>query len=298
MVGGALASHYAQGMARIVVVGDALIDEIHDEEGTREFVGGAALNVAVGVARLGADATLIAMVGDDEGGAQIRAHLAEHGVELIAADSPLGSARAVSTRVNGEPTYVFNEASQKRHISFSDEAVAALDQAPVIAISCVALDSARQVAEFERVLAGRRVVIDPNPRAGMLLDRDDFVTGFWRIAENAELVKVGEDDASLLRLGSVDDLEAHLRERGVPTVLATRGAEGATIVNAQGTFDRPIAQLPGDIVDTMGAGDSMFAAFVAALAETPDPDWRATLERAQLIAAATCRAEGALLQLP
>lgn len=42
----------------------------------------------------------------------------------------------------------------------------------------------------------------------------------------------------------------------------------------------------------------MFAVFVAALAASDAPDWRRTLERAQLIAAATCRAEGALLQLP
>lgn len=285
-------------MARIVVVGDALIDEIHDGEGTREFVGGAALNVAVGTARLGADVTLIAMVGDDDAGAQIREHLAEHGVALIAAPSPLGTARAVITRVNGEPAYVFNEASQKRHIEFSNEAVAAIDQASVVAISCVALDSTAQIAEFDRVLRGRRLAIDPNPRAGMMLDRDDFFAGFDHLAKEAEFVKVGEDDAALLGLGSVDDLEAHLRGEGVPAVLATRGAEGATIVNAHGTFDRPIARLPGDVVDTMGAGDSMFAAFVTALADTESPDWRATLERAQLIAAATCRAEGALLQLP
>ncbi|WP_119697385.1 PfkB family carbohydrate kinase [Microbacterium halotolerans] len=285
-------------MARIVVVGDALIDEIHDELGTREFIGGAALNVAVGIARLGEDVTLVAMVGDDDAGAQIRAHLAEHGVELIATDSPHGSARAISTRVNGEPTYVFNEASQQRHIAFSDEAVAAVEAAPVVALSCVALDSAAQIAEFDRALSGARIAIDPNPRGGMLLDRDDFVAGFERVAAAAEFVKVGEDDAALLRMGSVDDLEAHLRSSGVPTVLATRGSEGATIVTSSGTFDRPIADLPGDVVDTMGAGDSMFAVFVAALAASDAPDWRRTLERAQLIAAATCRAEGALLQLP
>ena len=37
-------------MTRVVVVGDALIDELRDDTGVREFVGGAALNVAVGLA--------------------------------------------------------------------------------------------------------------------------------------------------------------------------------------------------------------------------------------------------------
>ncbi|MFZ8396228.1 PfkB family carbohydrate kinase, partial [Staphylococcus aureus] len=60
---------------RVVVIGDALIDELRDDEGVREFVGGAALNVAVGLSRLGVPASLIAMVGDDAAGDQIRAYL-------------------------------------------------------------------------------------------------------------------------------------------------------------------------------------------------------------------------------
>ena len=38
---------------RVVVIGDALIDELRDDSGVREFVWGAALNVAVGLTRLG-----------------------------------------------------------------------------------------------------------------------------------------------------------------------------------------------------------------------------------------------------
>ena len=49
----------------VVVVGDALIDELRDDHGVREFVGGAALNVAVGLAQLGVPATLVAKLGDD-----------------------------------------------------------------------------------------------------------------------------------------------------------------------------------------------------------------------------------------
>ena len=68
-------------MTRVVVVGDALIDELRDNAGVREFVGGAALNVAVGLARLGVPTTLLAMVGDDSAGAHIRSYLVDFGVE-------------------------------------------------------------------------------------------------------------------------------------------------------------------------------------------------------------------------
>ncbi len=69
---------------RVVVIGDALIDELRDDTGVREFVGGAALNVAVGLSRLGVPTSLIAMVGDDEAGEQIRSYLAEYDVRPAA----------------------------------------------------------------------------------------------------------------------------------------------------------------------------------------------------------------------
>ena len=64
---------------------------------------------------------------------------------------------------------------------------------------------------------------------------------------------------------------------------------------------RPVSNLPGRIVDTMGAGDAAFAATVAALV-TDEPSgadyWGAVLQAAMDAAAATCRVEGALLRTP
>ena len=77
---------------RVVVIGDALIDELRDPHGVREFIGGAALNVAVGLSVLGVPTTLIAMVGDDEPGDRIRELLDAYRVELLATPSPLGTA--------------------------------------------------------------------------------------------------------------------------------------------------------------------------------------------------------------
>ncbi|WP_242868700.1 PfkB family carbohydrate kinase, partial [Microbacterium oxydans] len=57
-------SNVTSAAGSVVVIGDALIDEIRDDAGVRELVGGAALNVAVGLRRLGVDTTLVAMVGD------------------------------------------------------------------------------------------------------------------------------------------------------------------------------------------------------------------------------------------
>jgi fructokinase len=287
---------------RAVVIGDALIDEIHDAGGVRELVGGAALNVAVGMRRLGIPTTLIAMVGDDEPGAHIREYLADHGVALVASEAPLGSSRAVVTRdASGEPVYVFNEAAQRRSIRYGDGARRAIADADLAVISCFPFDDPVEVDAVAGALAGTRLAIDPNPRAGMLSDRGEFVRGFERMVADAAIIKVGADDAALLYDGDLDALRHRLRDLGAEAVLATAGKQGAVLETDDGTFTAPIADLPGPIIDTVGAGDATLASVAEGLVGgRPESaaQWQRLLDRAMEVAAATCRSEGGLLRTP
>ncbi|KQZ23098.1 carbohydrate kinase family protein [Microbacterium sp. Root553] len=285
-----------------VVIGDALIDEIRGDGGVRELVGGAALNVAVGLRRLGVPTTLIAMVGDDEAGAHIREYLDDHGVTLISSTAPNGSSRAIVERgADGEPVYVFNEAAQRRSIRYSEQAVQAISDAGLVAVSCFPFDVPAEVDALVDAVGDARLAIDPNPRAGMLSDREEFVRGFERVAAGASIVKVGVDDAGLLYDGDLDALRSRLRSLGVRAVLATAGSDGATLETDGAVVTAPISTLPGRVVDTVGAGDATLAAVAAGLADGTPVDaegWRRVLVRAMEVAAATCRAEGGLLRTP
>ena len=289
---------------RVVVIGDALIDEIRDEAGVREFVGGAGLNVAVGLSRLGVPASLIAMVGDDDAGEQIRAFLDEHDVDLLVSPAEHGSSRAVSTRSpQGEPVYVFNEAAQNRRVAYGDAERAAIADAPMVVVSCFPFDDEQQTDLLIEATASAStpLAIDPNPRSGMLRDRAAFVRGFEKAASGALLVKVGEDDAQLLYGTPLDELRAKLVGLGVGAVLATYGAGGAAIDAGETTVSRGISDLPGRIVDTMGGGDAVLATTAALVRDRLPADageWDAVLSRAMDVAAATCRHEGALLRTP
>lgn len=289
-------------MSRVVLVGDALIDEIRDEHGVREFVGGAALNVAVGLARLGTPSSLIAMVGDDEAGDHIRSYLGTFGVELIATPGPHGSSRAVSTRsARGEPEYEFNAAAKARRIRFGDAERAALAEAAVVAISCFPFDDVAQTRELAESLGSAPLAIDPNPRTDMMTDRVEFVRGFESLARRAALVKVGDDDATVLYGEPLDAVRTRLIDLGAAAVLATQGADGAAVEAGDIVVTRPISVLPGPIVDTMGAGDAVFASVLAALSAGIPSDaeaWGDALQEAMDVAAATCRFEGALLRVP
>jgi fructokinase len=287
---------------RVVVIGDALIDELRDEHGTREFVGGAALNVAVGLARLGVPTMLLAMVGDDEDGRTIRDLLETHGVELVATASEHGSSRAISERVDGEPHYVFNAAAQNRHVDFGDAERRAIAAAPVVVVSCFPFDDDAQSAALEEAMTGARLIVDPNPREAMMADRDRFERNALRISGGSLLVKVGDDDAAFLGADGLAALVPDLQRRGAEVVLATEGKAGARILDGEVEVSSGIASLPGPIVDTMGAGDASLASVVADIVRQGRPTdaagWSTVLERAMLVAAATCRSEGALLRTP
>src|SRR3954453_4907258 len=166
--------------SRVVVIGDALIDEIRDASGSRDVVGGAALNVAVGLALLGVPTMLVAMVGDDEDGAAVRAYLERHAVRLVATPAPLGTARATARiAATGEARYEFNDAAINRAIDFAGEAAEAIDVAPLGGEAAEALEGApllgaacypsAAVANTAPLLTvvdepQARLVVDPNPR--------------------------------------------------------------------------------------------------------------------------------------
>lgn len=289
---------------RVVVIGDALIDELRDAGGSADFVGGAALNVAVGLSRLGVPTTLIAMVGDDADGQRIREFLDQYGVELLATPGLLGSSRATSDRTEGEPRYIFNDAARARRIVFGDDERLAIADARLVVVSCFPFDDDEQTAALEDAVAnpGRRLVLDPNPREGMLHDAARFVANFERLAAASLLCKVGDEDAQLLYGTDLDQLVTRLRQAGTANVLATAGRGGASVWASTGSVSRPIVDLPGPVVDTMGAGDATLAAAVHNLVTNGVPageaEWGALLDEAMLIAARTCRTPGALLQLP
>lgn len=289
----------------VAVIGDALIDEIQGETGSHDFVGGAALNVAVGLAILGLPTCLIAMVGDDDDGAAIRRHLADYGVRLLPSPAPHGTSRAVSVRVGGEPTYEFNEAAQRRAVVIGDAERAVLDVASHVVISCFPLDDAdqRELLLAEVTDRSRRLIVDPNPRAGMMHDPAEFRRGIERVAADCRLLKLGDDDGALLYGRAADELAPELIALGAGTVLTTAGPAGAALHRAGAAVHRaPIAAGEGPIVDTMGAGDATLAAItarvIAADAAGEPVDWPRALAFAMQVAALTCRAPGALLRAP
>ncbi|WP_293697344.1 PfkB family carbohydrate kinase [uncultured Agrococcus sp.] len=279
---------------RVAVIGDALIDIIDE----RHVPGGAALNVAVGLAKLGLSVDLVSMLADDEPGAVLRTYAQSHGVRVHATRAPFGTATATATLRGDSMDYVFNEAGRKRFVAVADAGQAVLAADCVVA-SCVALEDEQQCEAIESALASRPFVLDANPRDGYLASPSAiraFGAGLLRLAPQASLLKLSDEDTQLLYGSDPETVAAGMLESGLAAALITEGPRGAKIVTNDGVVSRPIAYLDGHIVDTIGAGDATTAAVTAAMLR--HEDWGTALERAMLLAAATCRSVGGELQLP
>ncbi len=81
---------------------------------------------------------------------------------------------------------------------------------------------------------------------------------------HVDVLKVNREEAeAILGLTAEDEkLAASLYDRGVKNVLLSQGAQGAILHNDQGSIHREALQ--GDHVSDTGAGDALFAGFIAA----------------------------------
>lgn len=114
-----------------------------------------------------------------------------------------------------------------------------------------------------RDAAARGVLVapDPNIRPGLITDAETYRARFRSWLRYVDLVKVSEEDMRWLGGDPGDWLAAN-----PAAVVVTRGAEGLTVF----TRCREPVDVPGepvDVVDTIGAGDTVYAALVHALAE-------------------------------
>lgn len=299
-------------MGYAAVLGEALIDLLDGrcdgEPVYRPVVGGAPLNVAVGVARLGGSVEFVGSLGDDALAGRIRDLLDQAGVGLRGAVTmPVPSALAVATFVGAEPDFRFYGDPPSYGLLGPDALDPALvESAAVLYCGSIALLQPPTLAAARRAwtLTGGLRVFDPNVRPRLLSGPSavaDLRSVVEEFAATADLVKLSAVDAELLYDG-VDPRQAARRigELGARTVVVTRGAAGALV--ATGT---EVAELPSPrvrAVDATGAGDSVMAALVAELLAQGAPGdvagWSERVDFALRVAGLVCESPGGAVAMP
>ncbi|SNZ19158.1 carbohydrate kinase family protein [Cohaesibacter gelatinilyticus] len=262
----------------LLCCGEALIDMISapTENGTIGFVphaGGALFNTAIGLGRLGVNAGFLSGVSSDLFGQQIRAELQKSNVDislLCLSDRP--TTLAFVHLIDGQANYSFyDENSAGRSLDPGDfppvpDAVSALYFG---GISLAGEPGATAYAALCAQEHDKRVVmLDPNIRADFIQNEQAYRARLARMISQSDIVKVSDEDLDWLISGedSSNEKARSLLKDGPKIVILTCGSAGATGFHNNGyEVSVPVPRV--DVIDTVGAGDTFNAGFLAKLSQ-------------------------------
>lgn len=260
------------------------------------FLGGAPLNVAYHLRRLGNDARLISAVGRDSLGEEAVQRVQNAGVatNLITwhPTLPTGSVE-VALDAAGQASYTIHRPVAWDEISAVPDANTPQPGALVFGSLALRGPANRATLRAWLRLQPRVRLCDLNLRAPFddVSSLDEFVRG-------STLLKVNEDEARRLSPASLASAgpgkhAAYLAETyACISVCVTLGGDGALLWHAGRVFQAPSP--PVIVRDTIGAGDAFTAALLDGLLRSGEkPDWASLLIRACALGAFVASRDGA-----
>jgi fructokinase len=284
----------------IWVCGEVLIDILP----TGPVVGGGPANTAKALARLGHDVHFIDGISTDAYGQSARAELLRDGVNLdlaLASDKPtctatvtLDAAGGASYEflIDGTATFDFASSWLPDPYRYQPQVLHIGTLVTMIEPGASELyDWAMQVAELAPI------VFDPNIRPSVQPDRDLYEAAVEKWAALSAVIKVSDDDLAWLFPGQpIEDVANRWIKDGAFLVVVTQGANGIMGYTSDGRVEVPGVKV--DVVDTVGAGDTVGAIVVEAmlthgLIALHGDLLRSVLTRAAAAAAITCSRKGA-----
>jgi fructokinase len=294
--------------------GDALIDflpvkSVDGRDAVVPVAGGSCLNIAVGMARLGALAGFVGGISTDLFGRMIADHALASQVELrYATRSGHQTTLAFVRTVGGEPQYAFyDEATASRNWIYRRGSIP-FDEIEAVHVGSTTLADDQGAAQALAMVGDARgsvtISFDPNCRPKLVKHKARYVDRMDAFAATADIVRMSDVDFEFLYGGSDHAERAKsLIKAGASLVVVTRGIRGAQAWHREAG---PVeVQAPTvDVVDTIGAGDSFQAALLfalraigrvgtKALAQTNSEELGRVLSFAASCAAFTCGRAGA-----
>ena len=260
----AMGVHVADVLARPIEEipegqGGQLVEEI------RITPAGSAGGTAVTLAKLGAEVQSAGAIGTDALGEVLVSLLRGFGVDtslLVRRDDVQTSASVLPIRANGDRP-AFHVVGANGTYDSADapwDAIASATHLHVGGPEFMGGEEAAKILSHARKkgVVTSADILAPGEQAAQIVD--------WIAPAFEHLDYLLPNDDQVFGLSGEDDLEAGCRallERGVGCVAATRGADGALIVDSDGSQAVPAFEI--DVVDTTGCGDAFSAGFLRGL---------------------------------
>jgi 5-dehydro-2-deoxygluconokinase len=282
---------------RFVILGRVGMDLYADPPGTKiedaraytTAIGGSAGNIAVALARQGAQAALLTCVADDAVGRFCVAQLQGYGVDcsLIRTVDARNSLAVVETRPDAQ-TVLYRNGAADFALADADVDFAGVG-ALIVTGTALAMDPSRR-ATFAAMTAARAagavVVLDVDYRPYSWGNDAAQVCG---MAAGMADVVIGNDVEFGLLAGGIKHGLAYARAHVGAFNVYKMGEHGCVTISPEGAFDTPI--YPVQALKPMGAGDGFMGGLMAGLAQghtLPDAVARGAATAAIIVAGVGC----------
>jgi 2-dehydro-3-deoxygluconokinase len=249
---------------------------LREAEDFKKWVGGAADNFIITLARLGFKCGWFSRLGDDELGRFIHRWIRGEGVDVsrVKIDAAKPTGLFIVERRSAESNfkcYFYRSTSAATNLCPEDVDEEYVAQARVVypeGILLYASESARRAVErlFEvAVKHDRTIIFDPNLRLTMM-GAEEARSMVIPLMQKATYVLPGADELmKIMDRPDIDSAIAKAHSMGIPNIIIKAGAGGALLaIHGQETRHMPGFSLQRP-VSPMGAGDCFVGGFTAGL---------------------------------
>lgn len=246
----------------IICFGEVLWDVLP----TGRIAGGAPMNVAYHINQLGMQSKIISSIGDDDLGKELIRFLESKGVstDLIQTDNtfPTGIVN-VMLDSGGYPSYEIVSPVAWDYIRPDDKVKDLVNGSDALvfgSLACRTERNKRTLFEYLEVAPVR--VLDVNLRAPFY--SQPLIEA---LLAKADIVKMNDEELALIagwqNAGSdeKEQLGVIKNKFGIDVLILTKGKDGAACLDESGYHEQPA--FPVKVKDTIGSGDSFFAAFLS-----------------------------------
>ncbi len=263
-------------MKYILCAGEALFDFISQDSGKslrdselfRRRPGGAPMNTAVGLSRLGNRVKFLSKLSSDQFGEALKEFMKKEGVEtdLIKLSKGLKTTLAfVAVDESGKPDFTFYREQAADMNLRREELRIDPSEVSVYHFGSISLiegpSSETFLSLFEELREFSITSFDPNIRKSLIKDRKTYLDKIRGVLERAHIVKLSDEDMSFI--SGYDDIEKFVRKyrRFDKVTIMTMGEKGS-VVHFNGKVRQQKAWAPSEVVDTTGCGDAFIAGFL------------------------------------
>ncbi|NOX09512.1 MAG: bifunctional D-glycero-beta-D-manno-heptose-7-phosphate kinase/D-glycero-beta-D-manno-heptose 1-phosphate adenylyltransferase HldE [Gammaproteobacteria bacterium] len=269
--------------AKVLVVGDVMLDRywhggtsrispeapvpvVHIND--REDRPGGAANVALNIAALEANATVLGLIGDDEAGTELDEAMVRAGVEsalIRQQQAPTVTKLRVISRHQQLIRLDFEDGFARcDHALVESEYTRRLESAAVVVLSDYGKGTLRSIQSMiqQARAAGKRVLIDPKGTDFSRYKGASLITP--NLSEFEAVVGACIDEADI-----VAKAEMLMQECDLDALLVTRGEQGMSLLQ-RGLPALHLATEAREVFDVTGAGDTVIAVLAAVLAAGHD----------------------------